>query len=62
MPAAGSVVQVDITFRSSKEKMMIMRLTGTGSVLRIGTQDGQAAGFAAEVEFAIAEIPTSSNG
>jgi PilZ domain len=61
MPAAGAVVEVDVTVGLSGAKGTITRLKGTGTVVRINTTDDQTAGFAAAVNFAIADMQVTSN-
>jgi PilZ domain len=61
MPAAGAVVKVDVTVGLSGAKGTITRLKGTGTVVRINTPDDQTAGFAAAVNFALADMQVTSN-
>jgi PilZ domain len=61
MPAAGAVVEVDVTIGLSGAKGRITRLKGTGTVVRVNTRDEQTPGFAAAVNFAIADMRVMSN-
>ena len=58
VPAAGTVVDVDIIFSSAPDKMVPASLSGTGTVLRVDKKDRQPSGFAARIRFAIASAET----
>ena len=53
-PAAGAVVDVDIAVGLGTST----RLRGTGIVVRTDSPNGQAAGFAAAVKFALTNVQT----